>query len=194
MSKGEKKNTYFWNGHTFLARVVSTHPLLVSTQGYQILRQSHEEMVKCVDTVPSSVDTRPSSKRTQLIGWDSMSTQSQAVSTLVTSPRGPVLQKWDSVSTHSMVRSTHSGNVFTLSPTWTRGTLGILWIGLGSCAHAPQGYFWTHWAINTLLLAIQKKRTPQSLPEKFLWRQDRGLLPILALLVLLQANSHPCKH
>ncbi|MQL72713.1 hypothetical protein Taro_005022 [Colocasia esculenta] len=59
--------------------------------GYQTLRQSHEEMVKCVDTVPSGVDTRPSSQRTQLAGWDSVPTQPVSVSTLEPSPRRPIL-------------------------------------------------------------------------------------------------------
>ncbi|MQM23071.1 hypothetical protein Taro_056132 [Colocasia esculenta] len=56
-----------------------------------------------------SVDTSPSLQKTQLPDWDSVSTQSQAVSTLVSVPRRTVLQKWDSVSTHSLVVSTHSG-------------------------------------------------------------------------------------
>ncbi|MQM16644.1 hypothetical protein Taro_049603 [Colocasia esculenta] len=57
-----------------------------------------------VDTVCLCVNTK-----TQLPDWDSVSTQSQAVSTLDPVPRRPVLQNWDSVSTHSMVVSTHSG-------------------------------------------------------------------------------------
>ncbi|MQL91034.1 hypothetical protein Taro_023639 [Colocasia esculenta] len=129
---------------------------------FQTLRQNVEEKVKCVDTALSGVDTRPSSQRTQLTGLYSVSTQpqvSRCVSTLVTLPREPILLVLDSVLTHSLDRSTHSENFFTLSSTWTRGTLGFTWIGLGTCAHAPQGYFWTHWAINTLQLAIQPKRT-----------------------------------
>ncbi|MQM23536.1 hypothetical protein Taro_056601 [Colocasia esculenta] len=48
----------------------------------------------------SSVSTQP---------LDSVSTQPVSVSTLVPSPRRPVLCKWDIVSTHSLVVSTHSG-------------------------------------------------------------------------------------
>ncbi|MQL72337.1 hypothetical protein Taro_004677 [Colocasia esculenta] len=92
---------------------------------FQTLRQNDEEKVKCVDTASSGVDTRPSSQRTQLTGLYSVSTQPQVVSTLDPVPRGPVCQtgtmcrhslaprspvlhKWDSVSTHSLVVSTHS--------------------------------------------------------------------------------------
>ncbi|MQM17634.1 hypothetical protein Taro_050608 [Colocasia esculenta] len=57
------------NGQTFLARVVSTHPLL------------------CVDTGSSGLDTRSSSQKTCLPVWDSVSTQPEVVSTLVTLPR-----------------------------------------------------------------------------------------------------------
>ncbi|MQL78572.1 hypothetical protein Taro_011007, partial [Colocasia esculenta] len=59
--------------------------------------------------VPSGVDTVHLFQKTQLPDWDSVSTQSQAVSTLDPVPKRPVLQNWDSVSTHSMVVSTHSG-------------------------------------------------------------------------------------
>ncbi|MQL83172.1 hypothetical protein Taro_015657 [Colocasia esculenta] len=75
------------------------------------LKQFHEDRVKCVDTapdkvqcvdtVPGSVDTSPRFQKTQLPDWDSVSTQPVAVSTLVSAPRSPVLQNWDSVSTHS---------------------------------------------------------------------------------------------
>ncbi|MQL75380.1 hypothetical protein Taro_007749 [Colocasia esculenta] len=135
---------------------VDTPPTGVDTM-HQTLRQNDEE--KCVDTCSSGVDTRSSSQKTCLLVLDSVSTQPEVVSTLVTLPREQILPVWDSVSTHSLDRSTHFGNFFTLSSTWTRGTLGFTWIGLGSCAHTPQGYFWTHWAINTLQLAIQPKRT-----------------------------------
>ncbi|MQM10422.1 hypothetical protein Taro_043316 [Colocasia esculenta] len=131
----------------------------------------------------SGVDTRSSSQKTCLSVLDSVSTQPEVVSTLVTLPREPILPVWDSVSTHSLDRSTHSEKFFTLSSTWTCGTLGFTWIGLGSCSHAPQGYFWTHWAINTLQLAIQPKRTFQSLPEIRL-AAGSVLLLVLALLVL----------
>ncbi|MQL83186.1 hypothetical protein Taro_015668, partial [Colocasia esculenta] len=157
----------------------------------QTLRQNDEET--CVDTGSSDVDTRSSSQKTCLSVLDSVSTQPEVVSTLVTLPREPILPVLDSVSTHSLDRSTHSGNFFTLSSTWTRGTLGFTWIGLGSCAHAPQGYFWTHWAINTLQLSIQPKRTFQSLPKICLAARS-VLLPVLALLVLPHANSHLSKH
>ncbi|MQM14046.1 hypothetical protein Taro_046975 [Colocasia esculenta] len=136
---------------------VDTTPTGVDTM-LQTLRQNDEE--KCVDTGSSGVDTRSSSQKTCLSVLDSVLTQPEVVSTLVTLPREPILPVWDSVSTHSLDRSTHSGNFFTLSSTWTLGTLGFTWIGLGLCAHAPQGYFWTHWAINTLQLAIQPKRAP----------------------------------
>ncbi|MQM03205.1 hypothetical protein Taro_035981 [Colocasia esculenta] len=65
-----------------------------------------------IDTLTSdengSVDTSPSLQKTQLPNWDSVSTQPVAVSTLVSAPRRPVLRKWDSVWTHSLVVSTHS--------------------------------------------------------------------------------------
>ncbi|MQL76564.1 hypothetical protein Taro_008953 [Colocasia esculenta] len=86
--------------------------------GSESLKVFHEDRVKCVDTVPGSVDTSPSLQKTQLPDWDSVSTQPVAdsvstqpvaVSTLVSAPRSSVLRKWDSVSTHSLVVSTHSG-------------------------------------------------------------------------------------
>ncbi|MQM04494.1 hypothetical protein Taro_037290 [Colocasia esculenta] len=80
--------------------------MVVSTQSQAV---STLDRVHCVDTVPGSVDTSPGLQKTQLPEWDSVSTQSQAVSTLVSVTRRTVLQKWDSVSTHSLVVSTHSG-------------------------------------------------------------------------------------
>ncbi|MQM21305.1 hypothetical protein Taro_054343 [Colocasia esculenta] len=71
--------------YTDFVMVVSTQPLMVST------------------LVPDSDDTSPSLQKTQLPDCDSVSTQSQAVSTLVSVPRRTVLQKWDSVSRHSLV-------------------------------------------------------------------------------------------
>ncbi|MQL69762.1 hypothetical protein Taro_002086 [Colocasia esculenta] len=62
---------------------VDTPTIGVDT-GLQTLRQNDEEKVKCVDTVSSGVDTSLSSQRTQLTVWDS-------------------------VSTHSLGRLTHSG-------------------------------------------------------------------------------------
>ncbi|MQL93509.1 hypothetical protein Taro_026151 [Colocasia esculenta] len=47
-------------------------------------------------------------RRTVLQKWDSVSTQPEVVSTLVTLPRELILPVWDSVSTHSVVVSTHS--------------------------------------------------------------------------------------
>ncbi|MQM04396.1 hypothetical protein Taro_037194 [Colocasia esculenta] len=69
----------------------------------------HEDRVKCVDTAPGSVNTSPRFQKTQLPDWDSVSTQPVSVSTLVPSPRRPILCNWDSVSTHSVTVSTHSG-------------------------------------------------------------------------------------
>ncbi|MQM03242.1 hypothetical protein Taro_036013 [Colocasia esculenta] len=132
--------------------------------GVNKMLQTQSRMMKKwssgVDTGSSSVDTRFSSQKAFLPIMYSVSTQPEVVSTLETLPREPFVPDWDSVSTHPMGRSTHSGNFFTLSHIWTRGTLGIMGIGLGSCAHDPQGYFWTHWAINTLQLAIQPTREP----------------------------------
>ncbi|MQL78516.1 hypothetical protein Taro_010935, partial [Colocasia esculenta] len=142
---------------------VDTRP---SSQRTQSTGSSGVDTGSCsIDIGSSSVDTRPSSQRTQSTGLDSVSTQPEVVSTLETLLREPFVPVWDSVLTHPMGMSTHSGNLFTLSHIWTHGSLGIMWIGLGACAHDPQGYFWTHWAINTLQLAIQLKRTFQSLPE-----------------------------
>ncbi|MQL72658.1 hypothetical protein Taro_004977, partial [Colocasia esculenta] len=70
--------------------------------GSESLKVFHEDRVKCVDTAPGSVDTSPRFQKTQLPNWDS-------VSTLVPSPRRPILCNWDSVSTHSVTVSTHSG-------------------------------------------------------------------------------------
>ncbi|MQM02313.1 hypothetical protein Taro_035082 [Colocasia esculenta] len=47
--------------------------------------------VKCVDTAPGSVDTCPRFQKTCLPDWDSVSTQSRCVSTLVTLPREQIL-------------------------------------------------------------------------------------------------------
>ncbi|MQL90683.1 hypothetical protein Taro_023280 [Colocasia esculenta] len=77
--------------------------------GSKSLKLFHEDRVKCVDTVPGSVDTRPSLQKTQLLDWDSVSTQPVAVSTLDPASRRHALHKWDSVLTHSLVVSTHSG-------------------------------------------------------------------------------------
>ncbi|MQL77077.1 hypothetical protein Taro_009490, partial [Colocasia esculenta] len=76
--------------------------------GSESLKVFHEDRVKCVDTAPGSVDTSPRFQKTQLPDWDSVSTQPVSVSTLVPSPRIPVLCNWDSVSTHSVTVSTHS--------------------------------------------------------------------------------------
>ncbi|MQL90829.1 hypothetical protein Taro_023421 [Colocasia esculenta] len=89
---------------------------------HQSLKKIHEDGVHCVDIVPGSVDTRPSLQKSLLPYWDSVSTQPVSVLTLEPSPRRPVLWNWDSVSTHPMNVSTHSGNFFILSPTWTRPT------------------------------------------------------------------------
>ncbi|MQM01605.1 hypothetical protein Taro_034365, partial [Colocasia esculenta] len=58
--------------YTDFVMVVSTHPLLVSTQGFQTLRQNDEEKVKCVDTSSSGVDTRSSSQKTCLSVLDNL--------------------------------------------------------------------------------------------------------------------------
>ncbi|MQL70466.1 hypothetical protein Taro_002776, partial [Colocasia esculenta] len=100
----------------------------------QALSRKMKKWSSSVDTRSSSVDTRPSSH---------VSTLDKVVSTLETLPREAVLPVWDSVSAHPMGRSTHSRNSVTSSLSWTRGTLGVWWIGLGSCGHDPQGYFWT---------------------------------------------------
>ncbi|MQL83374.1 hypothetical protein Taro_015857 [Colocasia esculenta] len=77
--------------------------------GSESLKVFHEDRVKCVDTAPGSVDTSPRFQKTQFPDWDSVSTQPVSVSTLVPSPRRPVLCNWDNVSTHSVTVSTHSG-------------------------------------------------------------------------------------
>ncbi|MQL73511.1 hypothetical protein Taro_005856 [Colocasia esculenta] len=63
--------------------------------------------------------------KTQLLDWDSVSTQSQAVSTLDPVPRRPVLRKWDSVSTHSLA-------ILSRGRTWeSRGISGEKLVVLG---------------------------------------------------------------
>ncbi|MQL82500.1 hypothetical protein Taro_014973, partial [Colocasia esculenta] len=93
---------------------VDTVPGSVDT-GSESLKQFHEDRVHCVDTVLGSVDTSPSLQKTQLPDWDSVSTQSQAVSTLVSVPRRTILQKWDNeYPDFVMVVSTQSQAVSTL--------------------------------------------------------------------------------
>ncbi|MQM14680.1 hypothetical protein Taro_047616 [Colocasia esculenta] len=77
--------------------------------GLQALRQKMKKWSSGVDTRSSSVDTRPSSQRTLSTVFYSVSTQPEVVSTLVTLPREPILPVWDSVLSHSLDRSTHSG-------------------------------------------------------------------------------------
>ncbi|MQL98942.1 hypothetical protein Taro_031657 [Colocasia esculenta] len=73
------------------------------------------QVLQGVDTGSSSVDT----------GSSSVDTRSSSVDTRDPSQKSFV-PVWDSVSTHPMGRSTHSGNFSTISHIWTRGTLGIL--------------------------------------------------------------------
>ncbi|MQM05310.1 hypothetical protein Taro_038117, partial [Colocasia esculenta] len=127
---------------------------------FQTLRQNDEEKVKCVDTASSGVDTKPSSQRTQLTGLYSVSTQPQVVCVDTSDPS----QRTNSASLGQCV-DTLRGQVDTLRKlfhfkfhldTWhSRVHMDRSWI---MCLRT-QGYFWTHWAINTLKLAIQPKRT-----------------------------------
>ncbi|MQM02738.1 hypothetical protein Taro_035506 [Colocasia esculenta] len=72
-----------------------------------------EEWSTSVDTRPSQIDTRDSSQRNKSTGLYIRSTPDAVRSTLDGSPRELFCPVWDSVSTHSMGRSTHSGNSVT---------------------------------------------------------------------------------
>ncbi|MQM21445.1 hypothetical protein Taro_054484 [Colocasia esculenta] len=91
---------------------------MLQTQGKMMKKWSSgvdTESSSGVDTGSSSVD----------IGSSSVDTGSSSVDTRDPSQKYFV-PVWDSVSTHPMGRSTHSGNFSTISHIWTRGTLGIL--------------------------------------------------------------------
>ncbi|MQL76494.1 hypothetical protein Taro_008880 [Colocasia esculenta] len=79
----------------------------------QALSQKMKKWSTSVDTSPSQVDTRePSQKACFSVGY-SRSTLNYLRSTLDASPRELFCPVWDSVSTHPMGRSTHSGNSVT---------------------------------------------------------------------------------
>ncbi|MQM10112.1 hypothetical protein Taro_043004 [Colocasia esculenta] len=88
----------------FFARVVSTHPLLVSTQCFKH-KANMKKWSSSVDTGSSSVDTRPSSQKTQSTGSSSVDIGSSSVDTRDL-PRKPFVPIWDSVSTLDQVVST----------------------------------------------------------------------------------------
>ncbi|MQL69501.1 hypothetical protein Taro_001793, partial [Colocasia esculenta] len=72
----------------------------------QALSQKMKNWSSSVDTSPGQVDTRDRSQRNK-------STDFHLRSTLDGSPRELFCPVWDSVSTHLMGRSTHSGNSMT---------------------------------------------------------------------------------
>ncbi|MQM23082.1 hypothetical protein Taro_056143, partial [Colocasia esculenta] len=80
----------------------------------QALSQKMKKWSSSVDTRPSQVDTRGRSQRTMFTGLynQGVDTGSSQVDTRDLS-QGTVLPVWDSVSTHPMGRSTHSGNFMT---------------------------------------------------------------------------------
>ncbi|MQL82728.1 hypothetical protein Taro_015206 [Colocasia esculenta] len=85
----------------------------VDTRSSQVDTSSKFQKVRStldqVDTSPSQVDTRDSSQRIMSTGFYSRSTLNYLRSTLDASPRELFCPVWDSVSTHPMGRSTHSG-------------------------------------------------------------------------------------
>ncbi|MQL70139.1 hypothetical protein Taro_002446, partial [Colocasia esculenta] len=101
--------------NTDFVLVVSTHPLLVSTQcfkhygEYRFCLGSVDTPLTGVDTVFQTLRQNDEEKKTCLAVLDSVSTLPELVLTLVTLPREPILPVWDSVSTYSEVVSTHSG-------------------------------------------------------------------------------------
>ncbi|MQL99416.1 hypothetical protein Taro_032144 [Colocasia esculenta] len=115
-------NAAFPEGQTFSCKCsVDT-----TINGVDTIAQSKGRNVKkrstSVDTSPGQVDTRDRSQRNMLTGFHLRSTLNQIVSTLESLSRRPVVQVdtrdlsqgialpvWDSVSTHLMGRSTHSG-------------------------------------------------------------------------------------
>ncbi|MQM00304.1 hypothetical protein Taro_033036 [Colocasia esculenta] len=107
-------------GQTILAKVLSTHLLLVSTQCFKAKAECcrNGEAVSTLDQVRSTPDAVVSTleavpRRPILRIVYSVSTLDDVVSTLETLPREAVLPVWDSVSTHPMGRSTHSQNSVT---------------------------------------------------------------------------------
>ncbi|MQL74276.1 hypothetical protein Taro_006650 [Colocasia esculenta] len=79
----------------------------------QALRQKMEKWSTSVDTRPGQVDTSDRSQRNKSADCYSRSTLDGIRSTLDGSPRELFCPIWDSVSTHPMGRSTHSGNFVT---------------------------------------------------------------------------------
>ncbi|MQL85260.1 hypothetical protein Taro_017778 [Colocasia esculenta] len=73
MSKGEKEYLCYERTYISCHGSVDT-PTDGVDIGHQSLKQIHEDMVHCVDTVPGSVDTRPSLQKTLLPDRDSVST------------------------------------------------------------------------------------------------------------------------
>ncbi|MQL70739.1 hypothetical protein Taro_003059 [Colocasia esculenta] len=79
----------------------------------QALSQKMKKWSTSVDTSPSQVDTKDSTQRNMSTGFYIRSTLNYLRSTLDASPRELFCPVWDSVSTHPMGRSTHSGNFMT---------------------------------------------------------------------------------
>ncbi|MQM18418.1 hypothetical protein Taro_051409, partial [Colocasia esculenta] len=79
----------------------------------QALSQKMKKWSTSVDTRPGQVDTRDRSQRNKSTDFYLRSTLNYLRSTLDASPRELFCPVWDSVSTHPMGRSTHSGNFLT---------------------------------------------------------------------------------
>ncbi|MQM20504.1 hypothetical protein Taro_053526 [Colocasia esculenta] len=77
------------------------------------LSQNMKNWSTSVDTKPGQVDNRDRSQRNKSTGIYLRSTPNAVRSTLDASPRELFCPVWDSVSTHPMGRSTHSGNFLT---------------------------------------------------------------------------------
>ncbi|MQL78977.1 hypothetical protein Taro_011411 [Colocasia esculenta] len=102
------RNLCVFNGQTFSCKgSVDT-----TINGVDTMAQSKGRNVKkrstSVDTSRGQVDTRDRSQRNMLTGFHLRSTLNQIVDTRDLS-QGIDLPVWDSVSTHLMGRSTHSG-------------------------------------------------------------------------------------
>ncbi|MQM10276.1 hypothetical protein Taro_043168 [Colocasia esculenta] len=173
----------------FLARVVSTHPLLVSTQcfkpyGKMMKKRSSvstkpqvvstldpvpkEPSWQCVDTASSSVDTGDPSQRTN------SASLGQCVDTLlgqVDTLRKLFYIKFHRDTWHPRVHMDRSWIMCPRPPRVRLDTLGYKYPPIG---HPTQENF--------------------SEPSRNPFAARSVLLPVLALLVLPQANSHLSKH
>ncbi|MQM16139.1 hypothetical protein Taro_049093, partial [Colocasia esculenta] len=94
-------------GQTFLAKVVSTHLPMVSTQCFKAKAECcrNGEVVSTLDQVTSTLEAVPRKACQQTYTVDTTSSQ---VDTRDLS-QGSFLPVWDSVSTLVQVRLTHSG-------------------------------------------------------------------------------------